>query len=54
LEDEKAMVASECPLAGKHVVQGMVALDSDKTKVTRALHPVEILARAYGLVEGEA
>lgn len=49
LDNESAMVASECPLAGKHLVQGMVALDADKTKVTRAFHPVEILARAYGI-----
>ena len=49
LENESAFVASECPLAGKHVVQGMRTLDTAKTKVARALHPVEILAQAYGI-----
>ena len=54
LEEESAFLASECPLAGKHVVQGMQALDAHRTKVTHAHHPVEILARAYGFIEGEA
>ena len=54
LEDDKAFVVSECPLAGKHLIQGMGTLDAAKTKVGRAFHPVEILARAYGLIEGEA
>ena len=54
LEDDKAFVVSECPLAGKHLIQGMGTLDAAKTKVGHAFHPVEILARAYGLIEGEA
>ena len=54
LDNATALVASECPLAGKHLVQGMAALDADKTKVTGALHPVEILARAYGIEGAEA
>jgi glycerol-3-phosphate dehydrogenase subunit C len=54
LENANAFVASECPLAGKHLVQGMAALDADKTADTRALHPIEILARAYGIEGGEA
>ena len=48
LEQSRAFVASECPLAGKHVVQGMRTLDAENTKVARSLHPVEIFARAYG------
>lgn len=50
LEESKAYVASECPLAAKHVVQGMKILDSDQVKVERSSHPVEIFARAYGLL----
>ncbi len=49
IEKERAFLASECPLAGKHVVQGMRTLDAEKTRVRRSLHPVEILARAYGI-----
>lgn len=49
LEEGKAYVASECPLAAKHVVQGMKMLDAEGTKVEHSSHPVEIFARAYGL-----
>jgi glycerol-3-phosphate dehydrogenase subunit C len=50
LEEGKAYVASECPLAAKHVVQGMKMLDPAAVKVERSSHPVEIFARAYGLL----
>jgi glycerol-3-phosphate dehydrogenase subunit C len=53
IEKERAFLASECPLAGKHVVQGMRTLDAEKTRVRRSLHPVEILARAYGIATEE-
>lgn len=43
----KAFVASECPLAGDHIIQGMQALDGD-TKVDHATHPLELFAKAYG------
>ena len=47
----KAFVASECPLAGEHVLQGIERLKADdKVEVARAEHPIELLARAYGLV----
>jgi glycerol-3-phosphate dehydrogenase subunit C len=45
-----AIVASECPLAGEHIVQGMALLDGDKPRVDHAVHPIEIFARAYGIV----
>ncbi len=41
-------VVSECPLAAKHLVQGVEALDSD-APLPEAAHPVELFARAYGL-----
>ena len=42
----KAALASECPLAGKHLAQGYEAMG----KTVRAEHPIEIFARAYGLM----
>ena len=47
----KAFVASECPLAGEHILQGIERLKADnKVEVTQAEHPIELMARAYGLV----
>ena len=43
----KAYVASECPLAGDHILQGMERLDSGSAP-EHAHHPIELLARAYG------
>ena len=45
----KAYIASECPLAGEHIVQGMKLLDGSAPQVEHSTHPVEIFARAYGL-----
>ena len=46
----KAYIASECPLAGEHILQGLEKLaDDDKPAVDRAHHPIELFARAYGL-----
>jgi glycerol-3-phosphate dehydrogenase subunit C len=43
-------VVSECPLAGEHIIQGMEKLnDSDAQVPAHSKHPVELLARAYGL-----
>jgi glycerol-3-phosphate dehydrogenase subunit C len=44
----KAFVASECPLAGEHIVQGMERLDGAATP-EHAWHPIQLFARAYGL-----
>ncbi len=49
-EGGKGFVASECPLAGVHIAQGMDALDGDAPRPTLAGHPIQLLARAYGLV----
>jgi glycerol-3-phosphate dehydrogenase subunit C len=49
VENANAIVASECPLAGEHILQGM-ALASDGAEVPRhAPHPIELFARAYGI-----
>ena len=47
----KVFVASECPLAGMHIIQGMGLLDGEAKPPTEALHPIELMARAYGLSE---
>jgi glycerol-3-phosphate dehydrogenase subunit C len=47
-------IVSDCPLAGKHIVQGAreMADEQGKTLPAReAEHPIEILARAFGLKE---
>jgi len=49
LRDPKPFVASECPLAGMHIVQGMELLAKDEAVPERALHPIELMARAYGI-----
>ncbi len=47
----KAHVASECPLAGAHILDGMRQLGDASTIVPEtAPHPIELFARAYGLV----
>ncbi len=42
-------VMSECPLAGVHIAQGMERVASDAPKPTLVTHPIQILARAYGI-----
>jgi glycerol-3-phosphate dehydrogenase subunit C len=49
--NDKAFVASECPLAGVHILQGMAALDGETKPPSHAFHPIELFARAYGLIE---
>ena len=43
----EALVASECPLACTHIAQGIEALDQPRPATH---HPIELFARAYGLV----
>ena len=52
-EAGRAYLVSECPLAGKHIVQGVEKLDEDGETVSggRSYHPVELMARAYGIAE---
>jgi glycerol-3-phosphate dehydrogenase subunit C len=49
-KNDKAFVASECPLAAAHILQGMAALDGEAKTPGEAFHPIELLARAYGLL----
>ena len=47
---DPAYVVSECPLARDHIVQGMEREGASVTGPGKALrHPVQVLARAYGL-----
>lgn len=51
LRNAKPYLASECPLAGMHIVQEMEMLAEVRSVPIpeRALHPVELMARAYGI-----
>ncbi|MDD9992935.1 MAG: heterodisulfide reductase-related iron-sulfur binding cluster [Rhodospirillales bacterium] len=48
-ESGRAYLASECPLAGDHIVQGMERLDAGRAHAKRAHHPIELLAKSYGI-----
>jgi glycerol-3-phosphate dehydrogenase subunit C len=51
-EAQKKFVASECPLAGVHVLQGMERIEeAGKIVPDRAPHPIELFAKAYGLAD---
>ena len=45
----KAVVTSECPLAGLHIAQGIERQDGAGEKPRLAGHPIEIVAESYGL-----
>ncbi len=54
VKNAKAYIASECPLAGEHIVQGIERLDAyEKAELPRqiehSIHPIELFAHAYGL-----
>jgi glycerol-3-phosphate dehydrogenase subunit C len=44
-------VVSECPLAAIHVLQGMERIADGKPVPDYAPHPIELMARAYGITE---
>ena len=48
-ESGRAYLASECPLAGDHIVQGMERFGSGRAQPKRAHHPIELLAKSYGI-----
>jgi glycerol-3-phosphate dehydrogenase subunit C len=54
LKQAKAFLASECPLAGAHIAQGIERLGKDGSASPpdfETMHPIEIFARAYGLAD---
>ncbi len=49
-EGGKRHVASECPLAGLHILQGIERVQKGEGKAPEeAPHPIQLIARAYGL-----
>jgi glycerol-3-phosphate dehydrogenase subunit C len=48
-EAGNAYLVSECPLARQHIVQGLERLGENTGRLHHAVHPVELMARAYGL-----
>ncbi|MBI1205956.1 MAG: glycerol-3-phosphate dehydrogenase [Azospirillum sp.] len=49
-KNAKSYVSSECPLANAHIVQGMEKLDQGQAGKVESGHPIELFARAYGLI----
>jgi glycerol-3-phosphate dehydrogenase subunit C len=49
LREPQRYVASECPLAAMHVLQGMELQAKGETLPARSHHPIELFARAYGI-----
>ncbi|MBK8160118.1 MAG: glycerol-3-phosphate dehydrogenase [Rhodospirillaceae bacterium] len=46
----KRQISSECPLAGAHILQGIGVLKPGEQLAEEAPHPIELFARAYGLM----
>ena len=49
LKNATRFVSSECPLAGMHIVQEMEMEAGKDVRAQRQLHPIELVARAYGI-----
>jgi glycerol-3-phosphate dehydrogenase subunit C len=49
LKNATQFVSSECPLAGMHIVQEMEIEAGTEAPPQRQLHPIELVARAYGI-----
>ncbi|MGE3966631.1 MAG: heterodisulfide reductase-related iron-sulfur binding cluster [Dongiaceae bacterium] len=45
----KRSLASECPLAAVHILQGVERLGAETPDFGTPAHPIELMARAYGL-----
>jgi len=48
VRNAKHYMASECPLAGLHIAQGIEKLEGDKPEIETVAHPIILFARAYG------
>jgi glycerol-3-phosphate dehydrogenase subunit C len=53
VQQARGHIASDCPLAGLHIVENSKALAAKDGKIIAptAEHPIEIMARAFGLTE---
>ncbi len=49
LRNARPFLASECPLAGMHIRQGMELAAKGEALPDRSFHPIELMARAYGI-----
>jgi glycerol-3-phosphate dehydrogenase subunit C len=49
----KRYIVSECPLAGLHLAQGIEKLGGEGAKPELIAHPIELIAKAYGVGKGE-
>ena len=49
LRNARRFLASECPLAGMHILQGMELAAKGEALPDRSFHPIELMARAYGI-----
>lgn len=49
LKSNAPFVASECPLAAEHILQGIEKQDPEAAAKITATHPIELIAKAYGL-----
>jgi glycerol-3-phosphate dehydrogenase subunit C len=52
LKNATRFVSSECPLAGMHIAQEMEIEAGTEVLPQRQLHPIELVARAYGIPGG--
>ena len=48
-KSNKPLIASECPLAASHIIQGMERLGEEVATLPIPYHPIELFAKAYGL-----
>jgi glycerol-3-phosphate dehydrogenase subunit C len=56
LQQKRGHIASDCPLAAQHIVQNVTELaekNGETAPARKPEHPIEILARAYGLLRDE-
>jgi glycerol-3-phosphate dehydrogenase subunit C len=49
LKNASRFVASECPLAGMRILKGMEIEAEAGAPLPRQLHPIKLVARAYGI-----
>jgi glycerol-3-phosphate dehydrogenase subunit C len=49
VKNDKMFVASECPLAAAHILQGMERTGGGAKAPAQSYHPIELFARAYGV-----
>jgi len=49
VQEGRPYLVSECPLAAMHIAQGMERIGGEEQRPRRALHPIQLMAMAYGL-----